>query len=107
MTAQTAKQLEKQLLALGIPDWATARYLMSEAAAMLRSQAAEIERLTLDAERYRWLFGARTEAECHAEKAGETVLPQDVVLGELSSWYYPKEAADKAIDAARAALEAK
>ena len=45
MTAQTAKQLEKQLLALGIPDWATARYLMSEAAAMLRSQAAEIKRL--------------------------------------------------------------
>lgn len=48
----TAEQLEKQLLALGIPDWATARYLMSEAAAMLRSQAAEIARLRAIARLY-------------------------------------------------------
>lgn len=41
----TEAELVSQLRALGIPDWATVRWLMDGAAKRIESQAAEIERL--------------------------------------------------------------
>lgn len=61
---------------------------------------AQVAELSKDAERYRWLFGARTKEKIQkaADKPPE-LLPQDTVIGLLSSWYFCKEDADAAIDA--------
>lgn len=61
---------------------------------------------TQDAERYRWLVGARSKEECADENAGSCpALPQDHVIADLASWYRTKEEADAAIDAARGVTE--
>ena len=59
-----------------------------------------------DAERYRWLVGARTKEQ--AECVSGTVcnpLPQDNVLSEMQCFYLHKEQADSLIDAAIAAAK--
>ena len=99
MTTQTAEQLAElaDSIELGVAD----KYERFKAAAMLRSQAAEIERLRLDAERYRWL----------RKKVGVTFdtsypwvwLPTGQSRIDLSD----EMKTDAAIDAARAALEGK
>ena len=55
-----------------------------------------------DADRYRWLFGARTDAQ--AVSVSETVfkpLPQDEVLSHLQGFYMSKTVVDALVDAAR------
>ena len=55
-----------------------------------------------DTARYRWLFGARTEAQ--AACVSETVfkpLPQDEVLSHLQGFYMSKTDVDALVDAAR------
>lgn len=59
----------------------------------------------LDAERYRWLFGARTADELQALTADSGPpldKPQDVVMCELMTNYVTKANADAMIDGARA-----
>lgn len=53
----------------------------------------------LDAARYRWLFGARTEDECQNWKVGHLPLkPQDRVIGQVATVFMPKVAVDGEID---------
>ena len=55
-----------------------------------------------DAARYRWLFGARTDAQTMS--VSETVfkpLPQDEVLSHLQGFYMSKAVVDALVDAAR------
>jgi len=62
---------------------------------------AELDALKADAARYRWLFGARTEAECADEDVGlKPIKPQDIVIGDVSGFYAHKEYVDAAIDSA-------
>jgi len=54
-----------------------------------------------DARRYRWLFNARTEAECADEDVGlKPPKPQDLVLAEISGFYTHKEIVDAIVDSA-------
>ena len=60
----------------------------------------------VDAERYRWLFDARTKSQ--AESISGTInnpLPQDVVLSHLQGFFMHKAQVDEMIDAAMAAQE--
>ena len=70
---------------------------LREALAIMEKPDAD----ALDAARYRWLFGARTEEECADENVGmASPLPQDICLSTFASWYADKETVDAAIDAA-------
>ena len=67
---------------------------------LLQVQAADS--VLEDADRYRWLFGARTDAQ--AVSVSETVfkpLPQDEVLSHLQGFYMSKTVVDALVDAAR------
>ena len=63
---------------------------------------SEIEKIVLmekDAQRYRWLFDARTEDQ--VDRYSTTIanpLPQDFVLSELQCFYTTKVQVDKMID---------
>lgn len=60
-----------------------------------------LEGVNRDSERYRWLFGARTEAECEDENVGfNPPLPQDLVIADLAGFYAHKKYVDDVIDAA-------
>jgi len=73
--------------------------------------APEQVELSEDAERYRWLFGARTAEECANANVTNTVYAppkeQDKVMAALFSFYICKEDADTTIDAAREAQATK
>lgn len=84
MTTQTAEQLAQD-----IDEGNFSLRDLHRAAAMLRSLAAEIERLRLDAERYRWLREGNFTGQW--------------ILSEVSGGW--TTGMDSAIDAARAALE--
>ena len=65
-------------------------------------QSITNEQDSIEAKRYRWLFGARTAEECASEDicySGKP-LPQDLVISELSSFYCHKELVDVMIDSA-------
>ena len=69
--------------------------------AVLAAARAPAESVLEDAARYRWLFGARTEAQ--AASVPETVfkpLPQDEVLSRLQGFYMSKPEVDALVDAA-------
>lgn len=72
---------------------------------MLRAQLAEareIEELRMDADRYDWLFGPRTDSQISNEVY--TVfnpLPQDVVISQIQGFYMSKSDVNSLIDAAR------
>lgn len=63
---------------------------------------SEIEKIVLmekDAQRYRWLFDARTEDQ--VDRYSPTIanpLPQDFVLSELQCFYTTKIQVDEMID---------
>jgi hypothetical protein len=68
----------------------------------LESERMKAESVLEDAARYRWLFGARTEAQSAC--VPETVfkpLPQDEVLSHLQGFYMSKPVVDALVDAAR------
>lgn len=94
MTTQTAEQLADAIGHIVMKSNAS-----WEAAAMLRSQAAEIERLRLDAERYRFCFSDDNYVVCK----WETPAPFSEEYGDWK--WLAKDEADRWIDAARAALE--
>ena len=76
-------------------------YVDADRAARGPAQAAPV-----DAERYRWLFDARTKSQ--AESVSGTInnpLPQDVVLSHLWGFFTHKAQVDEMIDAAMAAQE--
>lgn len=56
---------------------------------------------TIDAQRYRWLFDARTEDQCADENVG-LMAPkqQDLVLAKIATTYMHKEAVDALVDEA-------
>ena len=64
------EELIKQLRALGIPDWKTARWMMTEAADALQSQAERIKEL-------------ERESETHAKAYGLAIVERDNLHHEL------------------------
>ena len=75
-------------------------------AVLVNVHAPQAQADARDAERYRWLVGARTKEQ--AECVSGTVcnpLPQDNVLSEMQCFYLHKEQADSLIDAAIAAAK--
>ena len=84
MTTQTAEQLAQD-----IDEGNFSLRDLHRAAAMLRSLVAEIERLRLDAERYRWLREGNFTGQW--------------ILSEVSGGW--TTGMDSAIDAARTVLE--
>lgn len=70
----------------------------------LNQTTAERDANKDDAERYRWLFGARTEEQANDPGVGLlSPLPQDLVIAELSSFYCHKAAVDVLVDTAKGA----
>ena len=63
----TRAELIAQLLALGIPDWATARYLMQQAADMLEAD-------TQDFETYSGIIKSSTARERHTRETLRKLL---------------------------------
>lgn len=83
-----------------------ARIINAASAAVLTATATPpaqaADSVLEDAARYRWLFGARTDAQ--AVSVSETVfkpLPQDEVLSHLQGFYMSKAVVDALVDAAR------
>jgi hypothetical protein len=77
-------------------------YALEKMLAAAPTPAAQADSVLEDAARYRWLFGARTEAQAASET--ETVfkpLPQDEVLSHLQGFYMSKPEVDALVDAAR------
>ncbi len=74
----------------------------SVAAMARRAARAPADSVLEDADRYRWLFGARTDAQTMS--VSETVfkpLPQDAVLSHLQGFYMSKTVVDALVDKAR------
>ena len=86
----------------GTPDaWRFQRYYQLAALEL-------IKQLEPDAKRYRWLVGARTEAQLvDLGTRQPPPVPQDEVISVLASYYFSEESANAMIDAARAAHQKK
>lgn len=86
------------------PMWILERTQFALAHRDAQPAVAVNEQDRIDAERYRWLFGARTEAECKHWNVGLLPhKPQDLIINQAATIYMPKVAVDEEIDAAMAA----